>query len=45
VASDPSAAEEMTRRSGQRGVPQTDIDGEMIVGFDKTTLNRLLNIG
>lgn len=45
VASDSAAAEEMTRKSGQRGVPQTDIDGEMIVGFDKAALNRLLNIG
>jgi len=44
VASDPSAAEEMTRRSGQRGVPQTDIEGEMIVGFDKARINRLLGI-
>lgn len=44
VASDPQAAEEMTRRSGQRGVPQTDIEGEMIVGFDKARINRLLGI-
>lgn len=44
VSTDQQAAEEMTRRSGQRGVPQTDIEGEMIVGFDKTRINRLLNI-
>lgn len=44
VASDYQAAEEMTRKSGQRGVPQTDIDGEMIVGFDKTRINTLLGI-
>lgn len=44
VSTDQQAAEEMTRRSGQRGVPQTDIEGEMIVGFDKTRINRLLDI-
>jgi len=44
VSADQQAAEEMTRRSGQRGVPQTDIEGEMIVGFDKTRINRLLDI-
>jgi glutaredoxin-like YruB-family protein len=44
VAADQNAAEEMTRKSGQRGVPQTDIDGEMIVGFDKTRINTLLGI-
>ena len=44
VASDPNAAEELVRRSGQQGVPQTDIEGEIIVGFDKGRINRLLNI-
>ena len=37
-------AEELVRKSGQQGVPQTEIDGEIIVGFDKTKINRLLNI-
>lgn len=44
VSRDQKAAEEMTRRSGQRGVPQTDINGEIIVGFDKVKINRLLEI-
>ena len=44
VASDTSAAEAMVRRSGQQGVPQTDINGQMIVGFDKTRINQLLEI-
>ncbi len=44
VASDANAAEEMTRKSGQRGVPQCEIEGEMIVGFDKAKINRLLDI-
>ncbi len=44
VSKDQKAAEAMTRRSGQQGVPQTDIGGEMIVGFDKVKINSLLNI-
>lgn len=44
VSRDQSAAEEMVRRSGQQGVPQTDIDGEIIVGFDKNRINTLLGI-
>jgi glutaredoxin-like YruB-family protein len=44
VSRDQSAAEAMVRRSGQQGVPQTDINGEIIVGFDKARINRLLGI-
>ncbi len=44
VSQDMSAAEEMTRNTGQRGVPQTNIEGEWIVGFDKGKINRLLEI-
>lgn len=44
VSRDQKAAEELVRRSGQQGVPQTDINGEIIVGFDKTRLNTLLGI-
>ncbi len=44
VSKDQKAAEEMTRRSGQRGVPQTDINGEIVVGFDKVKINKLLEI-
>lgn len=44
VTRDPNAAAELVRRSGQRGVPQTDIDGTIVVGFDKPKLNRLLGI-
>lgn len=44
VSQDPSLAEELVRKSGQQGVPQTEIDGEIIVGFDKTRINKLLNI-
>lgn len=44
IASNPSKAEEMIRKSGQQGVPQTDINGNMIIGFDKTKINKLLDI-
>src|SRR5690554_2984704 len=44
VSSDQKAAEEMVQRSGRQGVPQTDINGEIIVGFDKTRINKLLGI-
>lgn len=44
VSRDQRAAEEMVRRSGQQGVPQTDINGEIIVGFNKPRINELLDI-
>jgi len=44
VSRDQNAAQEMQRKSGQVGVPQTDIGGEMIVGFDKGRIDRLLDI-
>ena len=44
VSRDMKAAEDLVKRSGQRGVPQTDINGQIIVGFDKPRLNQLLEI-
>ena len=44
VSQDQAAAQAMVQRSGQQGVPQTDIDGEMIIGFDKNRINTLLGI-
>jgi len=44
VAADSSAADAMVRKSGQQGVPQTEINGHMIVGFDKARINQLLEI-
>lgn len=44
VATDAVAREEMIKKSGQMGVPVTDIDGELIVGFDKERLSGLLGI-
>jgi glutaredoxin-like YruB-family protein len=44
VAADQKRAEEMVKKSGQQGVPQTDINGQVIVGFDKNRINELLEI-
>lgn len=44
VASDESAARDMVSKSGQQGVPQTEIDGEMVIGFDQPKLKQLLEI-
>jgi glutaredoxin-like YruB-family protein len=44
VSRNQDAARQMVNRSGQQGVPQTDINGTMIVGFDKKRINELLEI-
>ena len=44
VSKDQNAAEAMVRKSGQQGVPQTDINGTMVIGFDKVKINKLLGI-
>jgi S1-C subfamily serine protease len=42
VDRDHAAAIEMIRRSGQRGVPVTLIDGNMVIGFNRPELERIL---
>lgn len=44
VSGDEEAGQEMIRKSGQMGVPVIDIGGEIIVGFDKESINRALGI-
>ena len=44
VSKDQNAAQRMAQKSGQQGVPQTDINGRIIVGFDRTKINELLEI-
>lgn len=44
VGKDKRAAAEMIKKSGQQGVPVIDINGEIIVGFDKDRLGNLLKI-
>ena len=44
ISADQSAGEEMVKKSGQMGVPVLDIDGEIIIGFDKERISQLLGI-
>jgi glutaredoxin-like YruB-family protein len=44
VSSDQQAGEEMIRKSGQMGVPVLDIEGEIIIGFDKDRIKQALGI-
>ena len=44
VGSNPEKAKEMVAKSGQMGVPVIDIDGKIIVGFDKETISKELGI-
>ena len=44
VAGNQVAAEEMIKKSGQMGVPVIDIDGEIIIGFDKDKIKRALEL-
>ncbi len=36
--------EEMIRKSGQMGVPVIDIDGEIVIGFDKPRIAQLAGV-
>jgi len=42
VAEDKTAADEMVKKSGQMGVPVIDIDGKIIIGFDKEKVEQAL---
>ncbi|MGQ9490822.1 MAG: glutaredoxin domain-containing protein [Anaerolineae bacterium] len=44
VSRDAAAARDMVRRSGQQGVPVIDIGGQIVVGFDRAKIDRLLNL-
>ena len=44
VGEDKEAAKEMVEKSGQMGVPVTEIKGEIIIGFDKVKINQILDI-
>lgn len=44
VGADQEKAKEMIEKSGQMGVPVIDIDGEIIIGFDKKALKDKLGI-
>ena len=44
VGSDQAKAQEMMKKSGQMGVPVFDIDGTIIIGFDKEKITASLGI-
>jgi len=44
VGMDREKLKEMVEKSGQMGVPVTDIDGKIIVGFDKDAIRQELGI-
>ena len=44
VSKDDAALDEMIKNSKQMAVPVVDIDGEIIIGFDKEKINQLLKI-
>ena len=44
VSKDPKIAQELVKKSGHTGVPQAEIDGKIVVGFDKKKIDQLLGI-
>jgi glutaredoxin 3 len=42
ISRDPQGAREMVMKSGQRAVPVIDINGHIIVGFDRRRIDSLL---
>jgi len=44
VSSDREKAQEMVQKSGQMAVPVLDIDGEIVVGFDRDRIKQILGI-
>jgi len=44
ISKDEKQLQKMIKDSGQMGVPVVDIDGEVIIGFDKERIDKLLKI-
>ncbi len=44
LATDQAAGEELMKKSGQMVVPQIEIDGEIMVGFDEEKLKNKLDL-
>lgn len=44
VTSDERLVQEMLQKSGQTGVPVIEVDGKIVVGFDRGVLAQLLGI-
>ncbi len=45
VSQDEKAREEIIKKSGQMGVPVVEIGKDIVVGFNKEVISRLLKIG
>lgn len=43
VSEDEKEKEEMIKKSGQQSVPVIDINGEIIIGFDRRAIDKALN--
>ena len=44
VSTDEKELEKMVSISGQMGVPVIDIDGNIVIGFDRKKIDQLLNL-
>ncbi len=44
VSQNKAALDEMIKKTGQTGVPVVEIDGQIIIGFDREKIVKLLNI-
>ena len=44
VGADQEKAKDMVSKSGQMGVPVLDIEGEIVIGFDKTKIDSALGL-
>lgn len=44
MGGDPAKRQEMVQKSGQMGVPVIDVDGQIVIGFNKPKLAQILNI-
>jgi glutaredoxin 3 len=44
VSKDHHAARDMVRRSGQSGVPVIDINGKIVIGFNRPKIDKILGL-
>ena len=44
ISSDKAMVDEMVEKSNQMGVPVVDIEGQIIVGFDKDAISQALGL-
>ncbi len=44
ISADAQKREEITQKTGQMGVPVIEVNGEIVIGFDKSKLSKILGI-